>query len=93
MMPPARTAPALVAALVMAVAAAAACTTSPGESLLTTEPGRSGAAVGTIRDEPQTFNRLAARDNISVLMTQLTQRSQARQQDRFGSSCTRPRTG
>ena len=73
MMPPVRTVPALVAALVIAVAAVAACTTLPGESLLRDEPGRSGTAVGTIRDEPQTFNRLAARDNISVLMTQLTQ--------------------
>ena len=73
MMPPVRTVPALVAALVIAVAAVAACTTLPGESLLRDEPGGSGAAVGTIRDEPQTFNRLAARDNISVLMTQLTQ--------------------
>ena len=73
MMPPVRTVPSLVAALVIAVAAVAACTTSPGESLLRDEPGGSGAAVGTIRDEPQTFNRLAARDSISVLMTQLTQ--------------------
>ena len=73
MMPPVRTVPALVAVLVIAVAAVAACTTLPGESLLRDEPGRSGTAVGTIRDEPQTFNRLAARDNISVLMTQLTQ--------------------
>ena len=69
MMPPVRTVP----ALDIAVAAVAACTTLPGESLLRDEPGRSGTAVGTIRDEPQTFNRLAARDNISVLMTQLTQ--------------------
>ena len=73
MMPPVRTVPVLVAALVITVAAVAACTTSPGESSLRDEPGGSGAAVGTIRDEPQTFNRLAARDNISVLMTQLTQ--------------------
>ena len=73
MMPPVRTVPVLVAALVIAVAAVAACTTSPGESSLRDEPGGSAAAVGTIRDEPQTFNRLAARDNVSVLMTQLTQ--------------------
>ena len=29
--------------------------------------------VGTIRDEPQTFNRLVARDNVSALVAHLTQ--------------------
>ena len=69
-MPPVRTGRLFVTALVVAVAA---CTTSPGESLPTDQPVRSGAVVGTIRDEPQTFNRLVARDNVSALMTELTQ--------------------
>ena len=63
-----RTAPLHVTALCIA-----ACTTSPSESLLTDQFGGRGAAVGTIRDEPQTFNRQLARDNVSALMTQLTQ--------------------
>ena len=69
-MPPVRTVRVFVTALVVAVAA---CTTSPGESLPSDQPARSAAAVGTIRDEPQTFNRLVARDNVSALMTELTQ--------------------
>ena len=60
-------------ALVVSGAAVAACNRSPGESLPGDEPGRDSAAVGTIRDEPQTFNRLAASDNVSLLITQLTQ--------------------
>ena len=54
------------------VVAVAACTTSPSERSLTDQSGPTAAAVGTIRDEPQTFNRLVARDNVSVLMTHLT---------------------
>ena len=73
MMPPIRTFPSIVTALVITVAAVAACGTSPGDSSLGNESGDEGAAVGTIRDEPQTFNRLAARDNVSLLLTQLTQ--------------------
>jgi len=63
----------LVTALVVVVVAVAACTTSPSERSLTDQSGPTAAAVGTIRDEPQTFNRLVARDNVSVLMTHLTQ--------------------
>ena len=65
-----------VTALVMAAMTAmtvAGCTASPGEWLPTDQPGGREAAVGTIRSEPQTFNRLAARDNVSVLVTRLTQ--------------------
>ena len=64
---------AAVAAVVAAVASVASCTTWPDEALLADRPGGGGVAVGTIRNEPQTFNRLAARDNVSVLMTRLTQ--------------------
>ncbi len=60
-------------AFVVVVVAVAACTTSPSERSLTDQSGPTAAAVGTIRDEPQTFNRLVARDNVSVLMTHLTQ--------------------
>lgn len=54
--------PALVAALCIAACA-------PGAA----PPGGRVAAVGTIRDEPQTFNRLVARDNVSALVAHLTQ--------------------
>ncbi|MCH7749320.1 MAG: ABC transporter substrate-binding protein [Acidobacteria bacterium] len=64
--------------VVAAVASVAACTTSPDESLLADRPGGGGAVVGTIRNEPQTFNRLAASDNVSVLMTRLMQASLVR---------------
>ena len=82
MMPPIRSVPSLATALVIAAIAAmaamgamtvAACTTSPGERLTPDQPGGKGAVVGTIRSEPQTFNRLVARDNVSVLATRLTQ--------------------
>ena len=82
MMLPVRTVSSLVTALVMTVMTAltvmivatlAACSSSPGERVGTDQPSGSGAAVGTIRSEPQTFNRLVARDNVSVLATRLTQ--------------------
>ena len=62
----------LAAATVVAVATVSGCGGSSGESLLIDGVG-GGAVVGTVRSEPQTFNRLAAVDNVSVLMTQLTQ--------------------
>ena len=62
--------PALVATAVLAIATVWACAGSPGAAI--DQPGGE-AAVGTVRSEPQTFNRLVARDNVSVLMTQLTQ--------------------
>ena len=79
MMVPATTVSTLVTALVvtamtgMTVATGVACTSPPGERLGTDRSGASEAAVGTIRSEPQTFNRLMARDNVSVMATRLTQ--------------------
>lgn len=61
-------------AIVASLLLVGACGTAPevAETLLVAEPGGSGAVVGTIRDEPQTFNRLVARENVSVLVSRLT---------------------
>ena len=58
---------------IVACALAAACTGAPNAPFGTDVPGGSSAIVGTVRAEPQTFNRLVARDNVSVLVGQLTQ--------------------
>jgi peptide/nickel transport system substrate-binding protein len=60
-----------VAVLALAVAG---CTVSPDATADQSSGGVGGTgAVGTVYDEPQTFNRLAASDDVSVQVSQLTQ--------------------
>lgn len=48
-----------------------ACASPPRES--PRDGGRGGAVVVSVRSEPRTFNRLLARDVVSVLVSELTQ--------------------
>lgn len=67
----------VVAGFIAAVLFAAGCGSrdraggQPAASLM--RPGRGGAAVASIRTEPRSFNRLAARDTSTELVTALTQ--------------------
>lgn len=46
---------------------------TPGEDLTLNAQVRGGAALAAIRTEPRSFNRLAARDSVTELVTNLTQ--------------------